>query len=241
MNQIEIGKLIAQKRIEKGLTQKQLAECLFVTDKAVSKWERGLSLPDALLIYKISNLLEIDIEMFLEEGLKKDDWIGVLNVNETDGIYRKNLGGQPMLFYLCSLFLLLGIKKIYINCNDEEFIESLDLPSLGFVIQVNELIPKNKQFVINDNFIIYGVSLTRTLMNSMSLDTNVRFFFEEMPLPFEIVIPNSTLNEKKLGRGYLFFSMNNVNFSIVDAIICELNRNNYMKINDIYSIIKNRG
>ena len=42
----KFGAFVAELRREKGMTQKELAERLFVSDKAVSKWERGLSLPD---------------------------------------------------------------------------------------------------------------------------------------------------------------------------------------------------
>ena len=50
MESKEIGKFIAKIRKEKGMTQQKLAEKLFVTDKAVSKWERGLSLPDISIL-----------------------------------------------------------------------------------------------------------------------------------------------------------------------------------------------
>ena len=46
MNQIKIGKYITEKRQRKGLTQKDIAEKLLVSDKAVSKWERGICLPN---------------------------------------------------------------------------------------------------------------------------------------------------------------------------------------------------
>ncbi len=46
----KFGSFVAQLRREKGLTQKDLAEKLFLSDKAVSKWERGLSLPDIRLL-----------------------------------------------------------------------------------------------------------------------------------------------------------------------------------------------
>ena len=49
MDQKKIGLFIATCRKKKGLTQKQLAEKLSVTDKSVSKWERGIHLPDASL------------------------------------------------------------------------------------------------------------------------------------------------------------------------------------------------
>ncbi|MBQ9024153.1 MAG: helix-turn-helix domain-containing protein [Bacilli bacterium] len=44
MDQIKIGKFISEKRKEKNITQSKLAEMLYITDRAVSKWERGLFL-----------------------------------------------------------------------------------------------------------------------------------------------------------------------------------------------------
>ena len=61
MNQEKIGKFIASRRKNKKLTQEQLAKKLFVTDKAVSKWERGLSLPDITLLKKLAQILKVDI------------------------------------------------------------------------------------------------------------------------------------------------------------------------------------
>ena len=49
LNKIAFGSFLAQLRREKGMTQKELAACLYVSDKAVSKWERGLSVPDISL------------------------------------------------------------------------------------------------------------------------------------------------------------------------------------------------
>ena len=49
MDQIRIGAFISQRRKVKGLTQSQLAEKLGITDKAVSKWETGRSMPDLSL------------------------------------------------------------------------------------------------------------------------------------------------------------------------------------------------
>ena len=46
----KFGTFLSQLRREKGMTQKELAERLFLSDKAVSKWERGLSLPDIALL-----------------------------------------------------------------------------------------------------------------------------------------------------------------------------------------------
>ncbi len=61
INKEQCGAFIAALRKEKGWTQKELAEKLFVSDKAVSKWERGLSLPDVSLLEPMSELLGASI------------------------------------------------------------------------------------------------------------------------------------------------------------------------------------
>ena len=65
MNQVKIGKFIASKRKEQSLTQLQLAEKLGITDRAVSKWETGKSLPDASLMPELCKLLKITINDLL--------------------------------------------------------------------------------------------------------------------------------------------------------------------------------
>ena len=65
MDQIKIGKFISQKRKEKDLTQAQLAEKLGITDRAVSKWETGRSLPDASIMLELCELLGITVNDLL--------------------------------------------------------------------------------------------------------------------------------------------------------------------------------
>jgi transcriptional regulator with XRE-family HTH domain len=65
MDLIKIGKFIANCRKEKNITQEQLAEKLFITDRAVSKWERGLSLPDADKMLDLCNILDINVNELL--------------------------------------------------------------------------------------------------------------------------------------------------------------------------------
>lgn len=65
MEQVKIGKFIANKRKEQDLTQLQLAEKLGITDRAVSKWETGKSLPDASLMPELCQLLKITINDLL--------------------------------------------------------------------------------------------------------------------------------------------------------------------------------
>ncbi len=77
MDQVKIGKFIAQKRKERGLTQMQLAEKLGMTDRAVSKWETGKSLPDASIMLELCGLLKITVN-----DLLSGEVISMENYNE---------------------------------------------------------------------------------------------------------------------------------------------------------------
>ena len=65
MNQIKIGKFIAECRKEKGLTQVQLSEKLYITDKAISKWERGIAMPDSSIMLELCDILGISVNELL--------------------------------------------------------------------------------------------------------------------------------------------------------------------------------
>ncbi|MDE7293603.1 MAG: helix-turn-helix domain-containing protein [Oscillospiraceae bacterium] len=65
MDQVVIGKFIARRRKAKNLTQAQLAEMLNVSDRAVSKWERGLNLPDSSLMLPLCEILGITADELL--------------------------------------------------------------------------------------------------------------------------------------------------------------------------------
>lgn len=66
LNKIAFGSFLAQLRREKGMTQKELAACLYVSDKAVSKWERGLSVPDISLLVPLAEQLNVTVAELLQ-------------------------------------------------------------------------------------------------------------------------------------------------------------------------------
>ena len=61
MDQIRIGKFISEKRKEIGITQSELAEKLYITDRAISKWENGICMPDVGTIPELCKILNITI------------------------------------------------------------------------------------------------------------------------------------------------------------------------------------
>ena len=65
MDQLKIGKFIAECRKQKSLTQMQLAEKLGITDKAISKWERGVAMPDTSIMLELCDILCISVNELL--------------------------------------------------------------------------------------------------------------------------------------------------------------------------------
>ena len=65
MDQLKIGKFIAECRKQQSLTQAQLAEKLHITDKAISKWERGIAMPDSSIMLELCSILGISVNEML--------------------------------------------------------------------------------------------------------------------------------------------------------------------------------
>ena len=88
MDQVRTGELIRRFRTELGLTQKQLAELISVSDKAVSKWECGNGCPDVSLLSALAEVFGTDISVLLS---------GEINKNESE-----NGNMKKIKFYVCS-------------------------------------------------------------------------------------------------------------------------------------------
>lgn len=104
MNAEKTGNLIRSLRIKKGLTQKELAHMICVTDKAVCKWEKGRGCPNITLISQLSKVLEVDIQSILQGYLNKNKKIGE-NMNH-------------LKFYKCPTCgnLVTSIKSVELSC-----------------------------------------------------------------------------------------------------------------------------
>ncbi len=87
MDNAKVGKLIQCLRKEKNLTQRELGELLHISDRTVSKWERGMGCPDVSLLAALSHAFGVNIEKIL---------LGDLEKNNTDGGNMKRLK-----FYTC--------------------------------------------------------------------------------------------------------------------------------------------
>ena len=112
MDLIKIGKYIAGKRKSLGMTQRQLAEKLGMSDKSVSKWERGVCLPDVSVYKELCSILGISLNEFLAgEDIAQENMIqkSETNINE---VIRDNINKQKCLKVMRCILLVISICAV---------------------------------------------------------------------------------------------------------------------------------
>lgn len=98
MDQIKIGKFIAMRRKMENMTQVQLAEKLGITDRAVSKWENGRSLPDSSVMLELCEMLKITVNDLLSgEEVTMEQYNKELEKNLLDVIREKERADRQLL------------------------------------------------------------------------------------------------------------------------------------------------
>lgn len=111
MDQIKIGKFIAECRRKTGLTQMQLGEMLGITDRAVSKWENGRSLPDSSIMLELCRILEITVnDLLCGEVITVDNYKEKLEKNMLEMVKQKEENDKKLL----SVEILIGILSMII-------------------------------------------------------------------------------------------------------------------------------
>ena len=99
MDQMKIGRFIAERRKRVSLTQLQLAEKLGITDRAVSKWETGKAMPDASIMLELCGVLEISVnDLLCGEVVGMEDYSKKLKNNLLDMIRQKEQADKRLLF-----------------------------------------------------------------------------------------------------------------------------------------------
>lgn len=124
MNNNKIGKFISNLRKEKGLTQAELGEKLYVTDKAVSKWERGLSLPDITILNNLADILDTSVEEILkgEKNEELDIQKEIKKITNEIKINQKNKIKKLIIIIIISIMLSIYLiyKNTYLGYNIKE-------------------------------------------------------------------------------------------------------------------------
>ena len=223
VNYDKIGIFIAQKRKEKGLTQKELAMRLNITDKAVSKWERGLGCPDVSILELLSKELNVSILEILKGRMIEDEVIKVVDVNDyvkdtvnyttTSNIrtFKKTFSKIILL-----LIFILGIYLIVLNINHMIYLHSKfeydfnnvftdDLKSTIEKTNDNVVIIKNNQgifsnedyneivTILNSNFDFYKKCPISNLSAKKNFNLNDTYLLDLCSISY--IVDNSKLIE----------------------------------------------
>ena len=100
MNQIKIGKFIAECRKKNNLTQMQVAEKLNITDRAISKWENGKSMPYSSIMLELCNELKISVnELLSGEMIEMKYYNQIAEKNLLEMAKKEEVQNKKMMFY----------------------------------------------------------------------------------------------------------------------------------------------
>lgn len=155
MNNKKIGKFIQSLRLELNMTQKDLAEKLYITDKAVSKWETGNSIPDVSILESLSNILNISVtelingECIDNEKLESADRVIIdnLNIDKKRMKTRNKIIITLSIILLASLLFILGI--FFYNNYNKIIVYQFDGKSENFSFSEGTTIYSNNGNVFN--------------------------------------------------------------------------------------------
>lgn len=175
MDNVKIGKLIAKRRKNRGLTQSQLAETLGVSNKTVSKWETGAGLPDISLLIDLADALHISIDDLLKANDVQEDTFEFEHIFKIEkAYYRKYLYDQYFchqtywIMDLCAIMMILaGIAAFPLNVYVSEYmtllakvslmlgIVLLSIPVLIMIYHIKIFHPVEVYYAFKNDKIIY--------------------------------------------------------------------------------------
>lgn len=142
MNQIKIGRFIAETRKQKNMTQRQLADALQISDKTISKWECGKGLPEISLMIPLCEILQITVndlltgEKISDIDYQKNAEDNIMNlINEKEKIV-KELQFRGWLTVISGIIVLIGViyaSKVLADHNIYELSQSATGGMSGFI------------------------------------------------------------------------------------------------------------
>lgn len=184
MNQSNIGLFIQTLRKEKGLTQKELADRLGISDKAVSKWETARSMPDTSLLGPLCSELGISInELLIGEKLPPEDYakkaeVTIMNLYTENQENRKITPGQTVLLIVGALLALLAAFFLLLSVagmNSRFYMMFLDLPSfiillVGCIAAVFLSRAKSLKSILSSvRSVVIPISILETIVGLMAI------------------------------------------------------------------------
>jgi transcriptional regulator with XRE-family HTH domain len=152
MDQVKIGKFIAERRRAVRLTQAQLAEKLNITDRAISKWETGKSMPDSSIMLELCDILGINVnDLLCGEVVTVNDYNKELEKNLIEMVKQKEeadkkLLGLEIVIGILSVIVLLGCILVAAYFEMQTWLRvclivsgfALGLVGIGFALRIEQ-------------------------------------------------------------------------------------------------------
>ena len=149
MNQEKIGRFIASCRKECGYTQASLGEKLGITDRAVSKWETGKSIPDASIMLELCNLLKISVnELLTGEHIAMENYKEKAEENLLE-LQAKEVKAQKSLFRTELVFIVIAILLVPVHLAINYYYPNNSGTGVGLLLVIIGIIMFGIHFIRN--------------------------------------------------------------------------------------------
>ncbi len=205
MNTVNFGEFISVLRKEKGLTQKQLADLLSLTDKAVSRWETGKNYPDIEMLEKISEVLDVTVSELLEsKRMPKEEIVEATEKNIVKQL-KINKKGKRKFVVLSSLFVVLILISGYITLSANGYFDGVIYKNIDIYSNDVLTILNNAEGYITSrknaegNFIVNNFNI---FINSDKTTNNI--YFEGTTENGRSFYVNSLANQEPPNKDYCF-------------------------------------
>lgn len=213
MDQEKIGKFICENRKKQKITQEALAEKIGVSKNAVSKWERGINLPDASIMQELCKLLKITLnELFSGEKIPDNKYKEVADINLLNTFknsvftlkdkieYFKNKWQKDHFFELMLIMIVIAFFIIYgfVKHSDSVFLFII----IGFI---SGIIENNRMMAYVEKHAYGKDNMTDDVKNAIKQLKNIKKQLEHIPTKkeaIEFLIQKTNLSKQECSEAY---------------------------------------
>lgn len=142
IDRAKFGAFISELRKEKGITQKELAEKLCISDKAISKWETGKAIPDVTLLIPLAEILEVSTTELLEcrriehpESMGKEETDNLVKkvIELSEEEKRQKFRKRIIIYLICVFVSVVGMFNIYMLQKEMTNLQTIDIMPIYMV------------------------------------------------------------------------------------------------------------
>lgn len=209
MNQIKIGEYITKLRKENGLTQEELGEKLGISDKSVSKWERGIHLPDLNNLVPLADILGTNVNDLLNGGTTstessvKNDEIIVDNIKVYSNKYKKKYVFMFFSFIVVVILLFSSIfffsnynkNKVYYLYGSNEYYSAMGYLIINperYILIVQNIEYRGHEANTNQEPELININIS-TILNDMVLNTFNNDMVSQEPHKISDALKNTSI------------------------------------------------